>query len=229
MTQPVPALAPEPVPGALRPVEHLELSEILTHFCGRARPPGGDVPQDIRLMSAADRLASILWMETLRTFVTYSGGDPAACFSEARKPGVEFMIRQRGYQPWGLLFHRQDVYDAGGGPVWHARPEQHDALRQQSQLRAWAVRLEAGSSDWLEEREWRIVRHQGVPLTELRPAGLLVGDPTWTGARWAQLVNAAGQLAWAYYYPPLARGLPRYCWDPATAQLQPLPALPAAS
>jgi hypothetical protein len=128
-------------------------------------------------------------------------------------------------RPWGLFFYRQNVYDVGGAPVWHARPEQYDLIRQHERLRAWAVRLEAGSSEWLEEREWRVVRHGNVPLTELRPAGLPVGDPAWTGARFTALPNAAGQLVQGNYYPPPAGQLPRYWWNAATAQLELLPSL----
>jgi hypothetical protein len=117
-------------------------------------------------MSASMRLTSILWQQTLGTVITFSGGSPAACFTEALLPGLGFMIQRRGYQPWGVLFRRQEVYDAGGGPVWHARREQYDLLAQDDRLRSWAVRLEAGSSDWLEEREWRIPRHGGVSLLE---------------------------------------------------------------
>ena len=97
---------------------------------------------DIRSMTAFVRLESILWQQRLHTFVTFSGGDPAVAFTEAKLPGLQFLIEQRGYQPWGLLLHRQSVYDAGGGPVWHARPEQHAVLRQYPRLRSWAVRLE---------------------------------------------------------------------------------------
>jgi len=202
--QPPAPLVPGAPPVLLRPVEHPELSPILTHFCGRGRPDGPHVPQDIQFMNAHTRLTSILWQQTLRTFVTFSGGDPATCFTEAKLEGLQFMIQRRGYQPWGLLFQRQHVYDAGGGPAWHARQEQFKALKQDAHLRSWAVRLQAGSSEWLEEREWRIVRHSDVSLLELRPAGLIVGDPSWTGAQW---VHFPGQPTPGYYFPPLAGGL----------------------
>lgn len=220
--QPPAPLLPSAPPALLRPVEHPELSPILTHFCGRGRSDGPHVPQEIKVMSARDRLTSILWQRTLRTFVTFSGGAPAVCFTEALLPGLQFMIQRRGYQPWGLVFLRQAIYDSGGGPAWHARPQQYEVLKQDPHLRSWAVRLEAGSSDWLEEREWRIVRQGDVSLDELRPAGLLVGDLSWTGARW---VHISGQAAPGWYFPPLAADLPRLYWNAQTGSLESAPPL----
>jgi hypothetical protein len=174
-------------------------------------------------MSPPDRLASILWDSQLLATVNFSMGYPAVCLIEARLPGLNFMIGQRGYQPWGLMFDRQSVYDAGGGPAWHARPEAYQAL--DPSLRSWAVRLDPGS-DWLEEREWRIVRSPSPPrtvvaLSELRLLALLVGDQAWTGARWANGVTTTGPQ-WNYFFPPTAAGLMRFWWNPANAQLQPL-------
>lgn len=160
MTQP-----PLPTPFAqvprptLRPVEHPDLSPMLTHFCDRARPQSS-IPATIRDMAAPRRLESILWESRLRAFVTYSDGDPAVCFTEATLSGLNFLIGRRNYQPWGLVFDRQSVYDAGGGPVWYARSEEYYSLmdlcrsgRISGRLQSWMVRLEPGSSDWLEERE----------------------------------------------------------------------------
>lgn len=182
-------------------------------------------------MSGPDRLASILWQQRLRTFVTYSGGDPAVCFTEAMEAGLKFMIQQQGYEPWGVMFDRQSVYNVGGGPVWYTRQAQHQMLMQLDPcLRSWAVRLDAPDSDWRWEREWRIVRPsasgQAVALSELRLAGLLVGDPSWTGVRYAYCVAAAtGQPTWGNFFPPLPPGLPRGWWNPTTAQIQWLPPL----
>jgi hypothetical protein len=179
-------------------------------------------------MTAPERLASVLWDGRLRTFVTVSGGDPAVCLTEATVQGLQFLIERRSYEPWGLMFDRQSVYTAGGGPVWHARPEQYQALQQFGPgLRSWAVRLDPGS-DWLEEREWRIVRPAtnqppAVPLAELRLAGLIVGDPSWTGARYAYRVAVAtGQPGWGNFFPPIPPGLPRWWWNPSSARFQSL-------
>ncbi len=127
MTQPPPTPLVQAVSAArptLMPVEHPDLSAVLTHFCDRARPQAAGIPAEITSMAAPQRLASILWESRLRAFVTYSGGDPAICLTEVTLNGLNFLIRERHYQPWGLVFDRQSVYDAGGGPVWYARPDE---------------------------------------------------------------------------------------------------------
>jgi hypothetical protein len=137
-------------------------------------------------MAAPQRLESILWESRLKAFVTYSGGDPAICLTEATLNGLNFLIGRRHYQPWGLVFDRQSVYDAGGGPVWYARPDEYFSLgRISSRVQSWLVRLEPGSSDWLEEREWRIplsataAPEPALPLQALRLVALLVGNQNW--------------------------------------------------
>ncbi|MGH3599783.1 MAG: hypothetical protein ACRDQH_05810 [Pseudonocardiaceae bacterium] len=177
-------------------------------------------------MSSAERLASILWDGHARAFVTDSGGDPAVCFTELTWRGLDFVMQERPHQPWGLMFDRRTVYNAGGGPTWHARATELQALGHLSpRLRAWAVPLVPGTA-WLQEREWRIPRapcepRTAVALSELQLVGLLVGDPRWTGSRWEHCVSAGtGQHQWGNFFPPLASGLPRFWWDPSSAQLQ---------
>ena len=101
----------------LRPVQHPDLSGVLTHFCYRNRPQPS-VPPGIQGMTARQRLESILWQGKLWGFTTFSGGVPAVCFTEATLNGLNFMIGRRFYWPWGLVFDRQSIYDGGGGPVW---------------------------------------------------------------------------------------------------------------
>jgi hypothetical protein len=204
------------VPGELWRAKHPELSNVLTHFCGRGRPPGVDVPPEIRTMEPPDRLATILQDGFLRAFDAKSGGYPAVCFTEARHAGLDFMMRSRGYKPWGLMFDRGSVHRAGGGPVWHARDAEAAALRKLVDpiFRSWVVRLgvQPGErSDWLEEREWRIVLgstsepRSVVPLERLTLVGILIDDMQWTGAR-------SGQMGLSVL-PRWAADVPRYKWD----------------
>jgi hypothetical protein len=235
MTQPPPLLV-QAAPAArptLRPVEHPDLSPVLTHFCDRARPQAR-IPPEITAMTAPQRLASILWESRLRAFVTYSGGDPAICLTEATLHGLNFLIGRRHYQPWGLVFDRQSVYDAGGGPVWYARPEEYCSVGQISRrVQSWLVRLEPGSSDWLEEQEWRIplsaaaaAPEPALPLQTLHLVALLVGDQNWSPARdgWALSPVTGGQV-YGPTVPSLLTGIPRWWWDLAAGQLYQLPAL----
>lgn len=231
MTQPVAPLAQVSRP-TLRPVEHPDQSALLTHFCHRARPQAG-IPIEILQMSAPQRLESILWESRLRAFVTYSGGDPAVCLTEATPNGLGFLIGRRHYQPWGLVFTRQSVYDAGGGPVWYARPDEYHLVRSVStRVKSWLVRLEPGSSDWLEEREWRIplsgddAAEPALPLRALHLAAVLVGDQNWSPARtgWATSPATGGQVQ-GLVVPGILIGVPRWWWDPYAGQLYQLPAL----
>jgi len=174
-------------------------------------------------MTAQQRLESILWEGKLWGFTTFSGGVPAVCFSEATLDGMNFMIGRRFYGPWGLVFDRQSIYDAGGGPVWYARPNEHQFLRGlcesgqvNSRLQSWLVRLD-GSSDWLEEREWRIPLltegyEPALLLQALGLTALLVGDPDWSPAH-------SGLL------PQIVAGIPRWWSNPADGLLYSLPPL----
>ena len=52
-----------------------------------------------------------------------------------------------------------------------------------------------------------------VTLSELKLVGLLVGDPDWTGFRWACCVPASsttGEAQWGSFFPPVPPGLPRH-------------------
>jgi hypothetical protein len=177
-------------------------------------------------MRGPDRLASILWGEQLRTFVPYSGRDPAVSFTEAMLEGIKFMIQQQGYAPWGVAFDKQSVYNAGGGPVWYPRLPQHQRLLQlDPSLLSWAVLLEAPDYDWHWEREWRIVRPSAsgqsvVALSELRMAALLVGDPSWNGVRYEYRVAAdTGQPRWDHFFQRIPSGLQRWWWNGTELQL----------
>ena len=177
--------------------------------------------------------------QALRGFVPFSGGYPSVGLTESTpRQGLPFLIRDRGYHPWGLVFDRQSVFDAGGGPVWHARLDQWNKIKQLNDpdLRSWALRLDpASDSDWLEEREWRIPRPPipdqssappscVVPLRELGLVALLVGNPSWNGVRVTNAIAVAtGQLTHGLFFPlVLPPGLPRWWWNPTVGQIQAL-------
>lgn len=84
-----------------RPISHPDLSNLLTHFTSRARPPGPGAQHWIHTMAPWQRLASIIDGEELIPAVTYSGGHPAICFTESTEAGLAYLIRNEGYQPWG--------------------------------------------------------------------------------------------------------------------------------
>lgn len=217
----LPIRRPIPPLGRLREVQHPDLSPLLTHFCDRGRPPGPSVPQAIRNLGAADRLTSILQGQQLQAFTTFSGGNPAVCFTESTLPGIEFLLKNRGYRPWALVFDRQGVYDSGGGPVWYTRPAEYAKLEQLGDpaLQSWTVRLDPGS-DWLEEQEWRIpVIPPGYGLTPavspltLNLVALIVGDPYWNGAQEREYFDEQGYPTRGLFLPHLPPRLPRWHWN----------------
>lgn len=168
-------------------------------------------------------------------FPVFGGKDPVVCLTESTWSGFKFLVGKRGYQPWGLIIDRESVYRAGGGPVWYARSPEYDALGQLNpHLRSWAVEL-GRHSDWLEEREWRIVLESAselppaIPLSKLKLVGLLVGDPQWTAPRPQLMRVENGQNEPEHTLPPWASNVPRYRWDPSTAKLHALSPLSGAA
>lgn len=198
----------------LREVEHPDLSSRLVHFVDRGRMPGRDVPPEIVAMSAEERLTSILRRGTITPFITFSHGFPTLCMTEMSWRGLNFMIGQRGYQPWALMFDRHEVYAAGGGPVWYTRPREYETLAATPELRSWAVRLDPGS-DWTEEREWRLPcapdeegRVAPIPLTTLGFCGVIVDDPQWSCPVPDPFTDGSRPEHW----DDAVRNIPKYWW-----------------
>lgn len=173
------------------------------------------------MKTARDRLRSILREGWLWGFEPFAGeSDPAICLTEATSKGLGYLVKNRAYHPWGLVFDRQSVYDVGGGPVWHVRQEEWDYLRSRvdARLRARMVRLSPGTgpgtSDWLWEREWRIPLPASKPflsLYQLSPRALLVDGLFWTKP------NAAKDaLEYEPGVPDIARGVPHWIWNGET-------------
>jgi hypothetical protein len=104
----------------------------------------------------------------------------------------------------------------------HAR-EEYEFLRGicesgqvNNRLQTWLVQL-GGTSDWLDEREWRVplAPAPAEPALNLRSLGLralLVGDQDWSPAR-------SGRL------PPILAGVPRLWRSPADGIIYQLPPL----
>lgn len=159
--------------------------EWLIHFCGRPAGTGEswNVTEDIRTQAPWQRLDNILWEQQLRAFAPFGSDQPMVCLSESPWPHLAWLIQTKGFPPWGVLLWRQWVYDMGGAPVWHVRPEQYDLIKPEA--RPWTVRLDTTygeRSDWLHEREWRLPvapPDTAVPLSAGGLAAVVVGDPAW--------------------------------------------------
>lgn len=227
--------------GLLNPAGPAQ-NELLIHFCGRPGAPSPGLPDEFRFLVPADRLSSILWQQCLWGFPPFGASSPMVSMSESPLDHLQWLLSVRGLSPWGMLLYGQQVYEAGGGPVWYARSAQYAGLNDDQ--RRWAVRLDAdplSRSDWLHEREWRVPVPDSSPHWPLTPAvvyGVLVGDPSWapmpratqqfTG-RWidpltggqvdASSPNAYPQTVTVLNLPTLWSGLRRWYWNPAEAKL----------
>jgi hypothetical protein len=192
-------------------------------------------------MRPDERLANILWESKLRGGVPFGASRSAVSFSEASPAHLRWLVRARRFPAWGLIYLKQAIFDAGGGPVWYARPEQAAAAHG-TPFADWIVRYDttAGSrSDWTHEQEWRL------PLEELTVPGagligVLVSDPRWQPLRYLRVpVQADGtptqDLAVAvaeredWWVPALSWPLPRFWIEPVSGELMPLPPLAAQS
>jgi hypothetical protein len=140
-------------------------------LCGRS--PGTGVSTQlvgwIAGLSPQQRLANILWTEEPLGSVPFGATNRMVCLSESPPEHLLWLLRERGFPGWGLLFSRQWAYNFAGGPVWYARNDQYHSLP--AEHRDWAVRLDADASDWLHEREWRIrvqPQYSGLEILQQR-------------------------------------------------------------
>ncbi|MEX2251454.1 MAG: hypothetical protein WD895_05195 [Acidimicrobiia bacterium] len=166
----------------LRDLHHPDLSELLVHFTGRPRPRT-DLPDAIRQLDARGRLEGILQERAIWAMTTFYAPVPTVCFTESTRPGLEYMIGEAGFEPWGIVFHRETVFDQGGGPVFHLRDDEWEYRdRLPDRLRSRIIRFAPGEAEWVEEREWRVPYDSGEPgfvFTPDQVVALIVGDPRW--------------------------------------------------
>ncbi len=206
----------------LRPIVHPGQADTLVHFCGRARPTNAP---EVAFLSPEERLSNIVAEEVLRAHPTFGNPNPVVCFSESDHGGVEALLRHFQFEGWGVIVERQWAWSAGGGPVWYARSEMWERVCSQVDRDALAfiVRTEAGSADWLHEREWRVPCSSGeLPLISTEVVALLVSDPDWEPRPVPHYVAYEGGV-WADVTPRLACSVPRWLWNGNTiTELPPL-------
>ena len=169
--------------GLLFTSTHPEFSDHLVHFTDRLKGHGW-LPEPVYKLSATERLESILGHQTIWPSQPFGAAAPVVCFAEATTVGLNYLIGTVGYRPWGVVFDRQAIYDRQGGPVFHYRPDEWegDLAALPPRLQARFVRFEAGDSEWLWEREWRVVFEDGEPGFQFDlgdVAALIVGDAQW--------------------------------------------------
>lgn len=195
-------------------LNHPIVSQALTHFTGRARQPATP--------PAFARLHQILWSQQILGAAPYNATAPAVSFTESRIEDLEWLLTNACFEPWGIVSYRDDVFAAGGAPVWSVRTE---VLAQvPAPLRVWTARLAPGESEWLHEREWRIPAAQVSVGSGLRLAAIIVGDPNWRPATNTQAINPhTGQVSYLDQVPPITAGVQRWWWDASQRRLLLLP------
>lgn len=214
---------------------------MLIHFCGRPPGTGQSWALDpvIAAMQPWERLANILWEQRIRGSAVFGGTRPAVCFTEAAPPHLAWLLTQRGFPAWGLVFSRQGLYDRGAGPVWYARPEAYAQVAG-TPAAEWAVRFDttpASRSDWMHEQEWRMLTHEMPVGGGPELLGVLVDDPQWSPARFTTewtgtYLSEDGtpttdltphpELRTQWWVPNLWRGRLRLWLDRQTGQIVPL-------
>ena len=171
-------------------------------------------------MSAKDRLESILSESRIRAMRTFFAQVPVVCFTESTQRGLEYMIGEAGFEPWGIVFHREAVFAQGGGPVFHLRGDEWEAreslpLRLQSRF----IKFAEGEAEWTEEREWRVPYEEGEAGFEFHPdevEAVIVGDTDWPHPEPdMELALVLGETAAQMYEGPPTwfHGYSRWWWN----------------
>lgn len=112
-------------------IDQPDISNRVVHLTGRTGQANADAGPAIAAMSAQERLEVILTERRIRAYPPfYSLGHPCVCFSEATPAGIDRLITgpTRRYEPWGLGFSKQFVFDRGGGPAYYVRGNHWTAL-----------------------------------------------------------------------------------------------------
>ncbi|MFD8439963.1 hypothetical protein ACFV2I_33350 [Streptomyces microflavus] len=177
---------------------HPDLPDVLVHFTGRPRRKNEKPPiPDFAHGSAEDRLVSILHGGALRGNKTHWAEDrPVACFSEITQEARRIMLRdgvRRGpYPPWGLMLDRTKLIEIGARPALYVSRLEYESMKNEMSARTYSrcvvydPRPFYGQpTDWLFEREWRLVfGAKGTPELDLAQEGLvtgvITGRPGWT-------------------------------------------------
>lgn len=106
---------------------------------------------------AAETLLKILCDWELQGGTDFiKGGYRCVCFTEA--PVGAFHQKYGKYQPFGLKFHKADVFELGGRPVIYQRESEFGFLAPEIQWRhvTYDPVSSDGHKDFTWEREWRL-------------------------------------------------------------------------
>lgn len=194
----------------------------MIHYTSRFGAESPGVPKEIQDLLPWERVVSILHRAVLRYSQPFDTVWPVACFTQSTRRALSGMGRNVG-----IGFHKQFIWDAGGGPAYYVRGDQWTDW-QNSNLsepaRSMGVRLWPGwegppeigignrfvdqlgtRSEWLHEREWRLPRPNetdwGWAFPREAVAFLLSANQRVKDDAFATLASWGGDVAWVESLP----------------------------
>ena len=141
-----------------------------------------------------------------------------ACFTEATvDDGVPYLIWARDFGPWGIVFRRKVVWDAGGGPVFYVRADKFGNIwRWPKHMRSRCVKLDPGKTQWLWEREWRIPlgrRETSFKFDRADVEAVIVGTRHWPPLERTMVFNPMTNAVQEDWVEPEWANVTRWWWD----------------
>jgi hypothetical protein len=122
---------------ALSPTNHPDFNEVVVHFTGRRRT--GE--------EASRRLLQVVEAGAILATIPYGNDLGAACFTESTVRGVNWLIAQKHFVPYGIAFTKTFLFANGGAPAMVVRGDEWSHVRNlPPELRARAIRLWPGAT-----------------------------------------------------------------------------------
>ncbi|MEX2538219.1 MAG: hypothetical protein WD646_06170 [Actinomycetota bacterium] len=174
----------------LREFNHPDLSPYVVHFARRIGQPTPDVPKEILTLNGEERLQRILLEGQIRSHPMFQTEDPVVCFTECTPTAVCKVIADGRYEPYGIAFEKDTIFQRGGGPALYVRGDAfHFVENLPPELRAMCTRFWPGvhrpadswagydnfidsMSEWIFEREWRILGDGDPPAFRFKTADI---------------------------------------------------------
>ncbi len=129
-------------------------------------------------------LRKIIATRTLKGGTGYiRGGYECVCFTEAPREclseGLVNNSLYSKYSPFGIMFHKSEIFTRGGRPVIYQPHEEYDYLGESHKWRHVTLNLSSEYEiiDLSWEREWRI--HASKLSFDEATVAIIVADQTW--------------------------------------------------
>lgn len=217
----------------LRQYNHPDISDHVVHFTGRNGTPGPGVPNNIKSARDFERLGDVLVQEQILAFPPFGTPDAVVCFTECTRVGIETLIQEGRYTPCGVAFTKDFVFRHGGGPALYIRGDEWNYVSGLPlELRARATRLWPGAgpddgqaalpghlanhSEWLHEREWRLLGAGTPPAFRFQWSDIAFVIAPHTG--WAAEVRGYIEY-FSADYAPYFDAIPIVAIDAATGSI----------